>query len=128
MKTVEELYLYYKKLEIEVCPYSKEEIDVAIEKCGTLPKILINYFEIIGSIFENNQVVMQEFPIDIDGPYWLHETVTGKGNDEKDEYIKIASDIYGTIEFVIRKSDSNEENPEIYLSSDWIDVNKVDRK
>ncbi|MBC1981532.1 hypothetical protein IBB56_05805 [Listeria welshimeri] len=129
MNTIKDLKNFYEEIGIELCPYKKETIETAIQKCGTLPDILIQYYETIGSLIDENEDALEDFPFDIMAPFELHEIYRGRGQDEYEEYIKIAEEIHGSIEFVVKKSELSLADPDIYICGDtFIDeMKKQDR-
>lgn len=98
----------YKKEGISCKKYSKKEINEAIKKWGSLPKVLIEYYETIGLIEG-----------DMDHPYHIFYPedlyIYEDGVNTKKKYLVFASEMQGVETLSFALEDLNKENPVLYV-------------
>lgn len=116
--TIDDLKKVWLEAGYELNPYTKEEIDEAIKRFGTLPSLLIEYYEKIGEIEDDYQ-----HSIHVIGPAHLYTQVDGEENPRT--LLMFASEMQGVCDYGIDEKDMIQKNPLVYCGGDpYYDIAK----
>ncbi|MCL2114728.1 MAG: hypothetical protein FWH29_00725 [Methanobrevibacter sp.] len=107
--TIDDLKKIWMKAGYKLSPYSKEDIEKAINTFGTLPDVLIEYYEKIGEI--ENQYT--EHGMHIHAP-----TDLSIDTDNEKEFLWFSSEMQSVDIFAISLKDIDQKNPVVYCCGD----------
>ncbi|MBC2346126.1 leucine-rich repeat domain-containing protein [Listeria welshimeri] len=108
--TIDDLKQVWMEAGYKTKPYTKEQIDIALKKY-TIPKLLIEYYEIIGEIEDECDHEFHVF-----SPNELSYISDGDGNPV--ELLMFASEMQGVCEYGFNTKDISSENPIVYCGGD----------
>lgn len=91
-------------------PYTAEEINEAVEYFGTLPQVLIEYYQRIGYI---------KIPNSTEEHITIHSPKNLIMFHQKDApFLSLSDEYCGMFELAVKREDLNEENPPVYISGE----------
>jgi len=112
-RTIDDLRNVWLQAGYTLAPYSKEDIQKAVDKFGRLPEVLIEYYEKIGEIEDEEDHSLQIF-----APEYLSVRTPG--------FLDFSREIADMAALAISLNDLEQNNPVVYCCGENVQANDLE--